>query len=81
MASMTDTAVAITSLYEQWFAAIPGHDYDFVERTFREDWIYTDQFGAVRDRQEYIGIWRALVADDHVDELQEIEVRDLGEVG
>jgi ketosteroid isomerase-like protein len=51
---VADPADELRKVYGDWFAALPAHDAAFFERTLTDDWIYTDIFGTVRTKQEYL---------------------------
>lgn len=53
-AAIEEARVEISSLFEEWLARLGGDDRAFFERTLDDEWIYTDIFGKVRSKAEYI---------------------------
>ncbi len=65
----------LTELYARWFAAIPGHDYAFFERVLSDDWHYTNYFGEVRGKREYLTYIAPVGPDVPPNRLVELVVR------
>ena len=66
-----DAAAEVAGLYSAWFEAIVAHDRGFFERTLADEFIYTDIFGDVRSKDDYIGGLDLVPPDSRV-ELHEI---------
>lgn len=62
-------------LYDQWFASIPGHDTSFFERYLAEDWHYTNYYGEVRGKAEYLELIAPIGPDATPNRLVELIVR------
>ena len=62
-------------LYQRWFAAIPGHNRAFFERTLADDWHYTNYLGEVRGKAEYLEYIVPVPSDSVANELVELKVR------
>jgi ketosteroid isomerase-like protein len=65
--------------YEGWFRALPARDLGFFERTLADDWVYTDVYGTVRGKDEYVKLVGQLVSSDHRAELVALDVREYGD--
>lgn len=70
----------IRELYGQWFRALPARDLAFFERTLADDWVYTDVYGTVRGKREYVDLVRTLVDANHDSRLVDVLVRPYGDV-
>jgi len=62
-------------LYDQWFASIPGDDTSFFERYLADDWYYTNYYGEVRGKPEYLELIAPIGADAPRNRLMELIVR------
>jgi ketosteroid isomerase-like protein len=58
-------AEILSERYDAWWAALPMHDRATLEEILAPDWVYIDQFGAVRNREEYINLVEAAIRSDH----------------
>ena len=65
----------LSKLYEEWFAAIPGHDHAFFERVLSDDWHYTNILGEVRGKREYLSYIAPIASDVPPNRLVELVVR------
>lgn len=68
------------SLYEEWFAAIPDDDPSFFRRVLADDWHYTDYYGQVRGKDEYLDYIAPVTSDAPANRLVELVVRPFGSV-
>jgi hypothetical protein len=62
-------------LYEEWFSAIPGDDPSFFERVLADDWHYTNYYGEVRGKAEYLELIAPIGADARPNRMVELSVR------
>jgi len=67
-------------LYEEWFAAIPQDDPSFFRRVLADDWHYTNYYGQVRGKSEYLTYIAPVPPDAPVNRLVELVVRRFGSV-
>lgn len=65
----------LRKLYEDWFLAIPRQDHSFFERVLSDDWHYTNYFGEVRGKREYLTYIAPVRADVPPNRLVELVVR------
>jgi hypothetical protein len=65
----------LATLYSEWFAAIPGDNTSFFERTLAEDWYYVNVHGEVRGKREYIEYIAPIPHDAPPNRLVELIVR------
>ncbi|MFC7550793.1 nuclear transport factor 2 family protein [Plantactinospora sp. GCM10030261] len=70
-----DVRAELEGLYRDWFAALPGNDAAFFERTLADDWHYTNVTGEVRGKREYLEYIAPLPADTPPNRLLELTVR------
>ena len=80
MMSVDHARTEITSLFEAWLASFGSSDESFFEDVLDDDWTYTDIFGDVRGKREYIEYLRDEVPPTLVGRLVEIHARMLGDV-
>ena len=59
---------------------VPDPDTFTVERTLADDWVYTDVYGTVRGKREYVDLVRTLVDANHDSRLVDVLVRPYGDV-
>ena len=71
---------AIRRQYERWWAALPAHDSETLEEILGEDWLYTDQSGAVRGRNDYIALVERAIRPDHSTVTVDLAARQYGPV-
>jgi hypothetical protein len=65
----------LSKLYDEWFAAIPRQDHAFFERVLSDDWHYTNYFGEVRGKREYLTYIAPVAPDVPPNRLVELVVR------
>lgn len=66
--------------YAEWWAALPLHDRATLERILADDWIYIDQYGTSRGRQEYIELVERAIQPGHSTVTVDLTARRLGAV-
>ena len=62
-------------LYEEWFSAIPGDDRSFFERVLADDWHYTNYYGEVRGKAEYLELIAPIAAGSPANRMVELVAR------
>lgn len=70
----------LSSLFEQWLTRIAGGDRSFFAETLDDDWVYTDIFGKVRGKTDYIEYLETDVLPDVTGRLVELTPRLYGEL-
>jgi ketosteroid isomerase-like protein len=55
----------IRGLYDRWWAALPRHDRETLDEVLADDWTYTDQYGTVRGKWEYVELVERAIRPDH----------------
>jgi ketosteroid isomerase-like protein len=66
--------------YERWWAALPAHDYDALDEILADDWLYTDQFGTVREKADYIALVERTIRPGHSTVVVDLDARQYGPI-
>jgi Domain of unknown function (DUF4440) len=70
-----DLHAQLWQLYADWFAGIPGDDDSFFRRVLADDWHYTNYYGEVRGKEDYLSYIAPIQADAPVMQMRELVVR------
>jgi len=73
--SIDQIQTELSKLYDDWFAAIPGHDSAFFERTLSPDWHYTNVDAEVRGKREYFEYISPIAPGSPSNRMVEMTVR------
>jgi ketosteroid isomerase-like protein len=71
---------ALRGAYEKWWAALPAHDFVALDQILADDWLYTDQFGAVRGKPDYLELVRRAIQPGHSTLVVDLDARQYGPV-
>jgi ketosteroid isomerase-like protein len=75
-----ELAERFRGLYDEWFAALPTRDAPVFERLISDDWVYTDIFGRVRGKQDYLRLLELIPADAPPNRMRELAARRFGDL-
>jgi ketosteroid isomerase-like protein len=70
----------IAALFERWLSSFDSEDHSFFEYVLDPNWTYTDIFGTVRSKGDYIDYLREDVPPTLSGRLVELHARQLGDV-
>jgi ketosteroid isomerase-like protein len=70
----------ISQQYDRWWAALPAHDERTLDELLANDWTYIDQFGAVRNKADYIALVKQAIRPDHSTVTVTLDARRYGGV-
>lgn len=80
MTADVELADTFRELYAEWFAALPARDAAVFERLISDDWVYTDIFGSVRGKPDYLGLLELIPADAPPNRMRELTARRFGDL-